>query len=284
MKQINIIKTLSLCLLLILTASCKDRISADKVKDLTARVTEAAKKSESETSRTATKALSYEEIMMPAKLTDRSEQILKRTGYTVSYNKDMRLPNWVAWHLTAARTKGDNKRDGIKFQEDTDVPSPRATHADYVRSGYDRGHMCPAGDNKWSAAAMEESFLMTNICPQHPNLNRGDWSEMENACRDWAEEYGDLVIVAGPIFYKGSHKKIGKNKVVVPEAFFKVILTLEGDEPQAVGFIYKNNKGNLPKDSYINSIDNVERITGIDFFPALPDEIEDKVETYTHLL
>ena len=229
-------------------------------------------------------SLSYEQIMIPAKLTDRPEQILKRTGYTVSYNKDMRLPNWVAWHLTADNAAGKCKRNGIKFEEDTEVPSPRATHADYTRSGFDRGHMCPAGDNKWSETAMKESFLMTNICPQHPNLNRGDWNEMENACRLWAQKYGDLVIVAGPIFYKGNHKKIGKNKVAVPEAFFKVVLTMEGDKPQAVGFIYKNNEGNRSKDSYINSIDDVERITGIDFFPALPDDIENEVETYTNLL
>ena len=222
--------------------------------------------------------------MQPARLTDRPEQILRRKGYMVSYNKDLRLPNWVAWHLTAAHTTGASKRGGIKFQEDTEVPSPRATHQDYVQSGFDRGHMCPAGDNKWSDEAMEQSFLMTNICPQHPNLNRGDWNEMENACRKWAEEYGDLIIVAGPILYKGNHKKIGKNKVIVPEAFFKVVFTMGNGTPKAVGFIYKNNKGDRPKDAYVNSVDEVERITGMDFFPALPDDIEDKVEKYKELL
>lgn len=205
------------------------------------------------------------------------EQILKRTGYVASYNKTTLLPNWVAWHLTAERTEGSAKRSGVDFAEDTEVPEPRATDWDYYNSGYDRGHMCPAADNKWSKKAMEESFLFTNMCPQNGNLNRGDWNEMEMACRKWAKKYGDLYIVCGPILYKGKHKTIGKNKVVVPEAFFKVVLRTS-DNPQAIGFIYKNTSGNRPKDSYVNTVDEVERITGIDFFPSLPDDVEKKVE------
>lgn len=205
------------------------------------------------------------------------EQILKRTGYVASYNKTTLLPNWVAWHLTAERTEGSAKRSGVDFAEDTEVPEPRATDWDYYNSGYDRGHMCPAADNKWSKKAMEESFLFTNMCPQNGNLNRGDWNEMEMACRKWAKKYGDLYIVCGPILYKGKHKTIGKNKVVVPEAFFKVVLRTS-DNPQAIGFIYKNTSGNRPKDSYVNTVDEVERITGIDFFPSLPDDVEKNVE------
>lgn len=205
------------------------------------------------------------------------EQILERTGYVASYNKTNLLPNWVAWHLTAERTEGSAKRSGVDFAEDTEVPEPRATDWDYYNSGYDRGHMCPAADNKWSKKAMEESFLFTNMCPQNGNLNRGDWNEMEMACRKWAKKYGDLYIVCGPILYKGKHKTIGKNKVVVPEAFFKVVLRT-GDNPQAIGFIYKNTSGNRPKDSYVNTVDEVERITGIDFFPSLPDNVEKNVE------
>lgn len=205
------------------------------------------------------------------------EQILKRTGYVASYNKTTLLPNWVAWHLTAERTEGSAKRSGVDFAEDTEVPEPRATDWDYYNSGYDRGHMCPAADNKWSKKAMEESFLFTNMCPQNGNLNRGDWNEMEMACRKWAKKYGDLYIVCGPILYKGKHKTIGKNKVFVPEAFFKVVLRT-GDDPQAIGFIYKNTSGNRPKDSYVNTVDEVERITGIDFFPSLPDNVEKNVE------
>lgn len=216
-------------------------------------------------------------LEIPAPLSNGTEQILHRAGYTVSYNSATLLPNWVAWHLTADHADGKSKRSDKKFSADEDVPSPRAEDADYVRSGYDRGHMCPAGDNKWSDEAMTQSFLLTNVCPQAPSLNRGDWNEMEMACRRWAQQYGDLYIVCGPILYRGKHKTIGHNKVTVPEAFFKVILRM-GDEPKAIGFIYKNEDGNRPKGDYANSVDQVERITGFDFFPALPDDVENAIE------
>ena len=221
-------------------------------------------------------------LEVPGKLTDRPEQILKRVAYTASYNSDLRIPNWVAWQLTGAHTEGKNKRAGVKFQEDTDVPLPRAVDFDYVRSGYDRGHLCPSADNRWDATAQEQSFLLTNVCPQDHNLNVGDWHELENLCRKWAKTYGSIYIVAGPVLLKGKHKTIGKNKVTVPEAFFKVVLCMEG-EPKAIGFIYRNESGNRPKSYYVNTIDDVERITGIDFFPALSDDVEKAVEATCNL-
>lgn len=214
---------------------------------------------------------------LPAFRKNSNEIILKRKGYTASYNPITKLPNWVAWHLTAAHADGDAKRKGNAFHEDTDVPEPRANTYDYVRSGYDRGHMCPAGDNKWDALAMEQTFLMTNICPQDHVLNIGDWNNLEAQCRQWAKQYGDIYIVCGPILYTGKHKTIGKNKVVVPEAFFKVILRM-GKSPQAIGFIYRNNDKRHPWGDYVNSVDEVERITGYDFFPTLPDSVERRVE------
>lgn len=221
-------------------------------------------------------------LEVPGKLTDRPEQILKRVAYTASYNSDLRIPNWVAWQLTGAHTEGKNKRAGVKFQEDTDVPLPRAVDFDYVRSGYDRGHLCPSADNRWDATAQEQSFLLTNVCPQDHNLNVGDWHELENLCRKWAKTYGSIYIVAGPVLLKGKHKTIGKNKVTVPEAFFKVVLCMEG-KPKAIGFIYRNESGNRPKSYYVNTIDDVERITGVDFFPALPDDVEKAVEATCNL-
>jgi endonuclease G len=238
--------------------------------------------STNKTSSNADSEQDIEDLEVPAPLTDRSEIILRRVGYTASYNKDLLIPNWVAWHLTADHCSGPAKRKGIEFHEDEDVPAPRVDTYDYMRSGYDRGHLCPAGDNKWSVEAMEQSFLMTNICPQSHGLNVGDWNEMENQCRKWAEEYGDIYIVAGPILYRGKHKRIGEHKVTVPEAFFKVVLCMR-DEPKAIGFIYKNEDGNRPKGDYVNSVDQVERITGIDFFAALPDKVEKKVEAEADL-
>ena len=207
--------------------------------------------------------------------------ILKRLAYITSYDKTNKIPKWVAWHLTSDHTSGDQRRLS-NFIVDDEVPFPRAELVDYKGSGYDRGHMCPAGDNKWGFEPMKESFYLTNICPQDNNLNCGDWNELEIACRDWANKYGDIYIVAGPILYKGKHKTIGPNKVTVPEAFFKVVLCMNGT-PKAIGFIYKNQPCNNPQSSYVNSIDQVERITGFDFFPNLPDEIEEIVESKANL-
>ena len=207
--------------------------------------------------------------------------ILKRLAYITSYDKTNKIPKWVAWHLTSDHTSGDQRRLS-NFIVDDEVPFPRAELVDYKGSGYDRGHMCPAGDNKWGFEPMKESFYLTNICPQDNNLNCGDWNELEIACRDRANKYGDIYIVAGPILYKGKHKTIGPNKVTVPEAFFKVVLCMNGT-PKAIGFIYKNQPCNNPQSSYVNSIDQVERITGFDFFPNLPDEIEEIVESKANL-
>lgn len=206
-----------------------------------------------------------------------SEQLLYRKAYVVSYNKDTRQPNWVAWCLTKDHADGDVPRQQ-QFIEDTDVPYPRPTLEDYRRSGYDRGHMCPAGDNKWDKQAMYESFYLTNMCPQNPSLNSGLWNRFEQDCRMWAKKYGEIYIVCGPIFLRQKHKTIGGNRIIVPEAFFKVVLCMKG-EPKGFGIICRNTDGQKKKDLYYNTIDEVERITGIDFFPSLPDDIESQVES-----
>lgn len=232
------------------------------------------------TGQSSTKPVSVgNDVLFPAPLKKVPEQILHRKGYTVSYNKDLKIPNWVAWELTPEKLVERESRTD-KFLPDPDLPESEAvTTNDYKGAGMDRGHLCPAGDNRWHWKAMQESFYMTNICPQNHNLNRGDWKELEEACRQWAQKEGKIYIVCGPILYNQKHRTIGKqHRIVVPEAFFKVILCTNSHPPKAIAFIYKNASGNHPLDSYVNSVDEVERITGIDFFPALPDEVEDKVE------
>lgn len=206
-----------------------------------------------------------------------SEQFLYRKAYVVSYNKDTRQPNWVAWCLTRDHADGDIPRQQ-QFIEDTDVPYPRPTLEDYRRSGYDRGHMCPAGDNKWDKQAMYESFYLTNMCPQNPSLNSGLWNRFEQDCRSWAKKYGEIYIVCGPIFLGQTHKTIGYNHIVVPEAFFKVVLCMKG-KPQGVGIILRNIPEQTNADICLYSIDEIEKITNIDFFPNLSDDIEQSVES-----
>lgn len=216
--------------------------------------------------------------MLPRAITSQPEQMLTRKAYVVSYNRRNLQPNYVAWMLTADHTFGTVKRPGSAFREDKQVAEPRATLSDYRNSGYARGHICPAGDNKWDEQAMRESFLLTNMCPQNPKLNSGDWNEIENACRQWAKKWKKVWIVSGPVFLKQRHETIGANKIPVPEAFFKVVLRL-GDHPAGIAFICRNTEGNRKKDQYVNSIDQVERITGYDFFYQLPDDVEQQVES-----
>lgn len=219
-----------------------------------------------------------QDVQLPICPNGESELILQRRGYTVSYNQKLRLPNWVFWHLTKERIAGEVRRPGNAWQEDFEVPAPRVNSDDYRGTGWSRGHMCPAGDNKSDSVAMYETFLYTNICPQNALLNSGDWNEIEIACRRWAEKYGAIYIVCGPVFYKQEHRSIGTNKVVVPEAFFKVVMCLNGD-PKGIGFICKNENDNKKTSHYVNTIQQVERITGICFFPNLPDEIAEKIKT-----
>ena len=226
-------------------------------------------------------AQSGSDIELPASMTNCDEIILKRKAYTVSYDKEKKIPYWVAWHLTAEHVDGEIKRFG-GYWADKGVPEPKATKEDYKGSGWSHGHMCPAGDNKWDSIAMKETFLLTNICPQHRSLNSGLWNRIEQDSRKWAKKYGDVYIACGPVLLKREHETIGENKVVVPEAFFKVILCLEG-KPKAIGFIVRNNEGQKRRDQFVNTVDDVERITGIDFFPALPDDIEDEVEAHANL-
>ena len=221
------------------------------------------------------------ELCMPAPLKKTPEIILRKKSYVVSYNQDTRMPNWVVWQLTAEHTDGELKRMN-NFHEEENCPRPRATLQDYKGSGWSRGHMCPAGDNKWSRDAMYDSFSLVNVCPQDSKLNSGVWNSLEMDCRQWARQYGEVYIVCGPVLMKRQHETIGPNKVVVPEAFFKVVLCMVG-KPKAFGVVVRNNEGTKKRDLYYNSVDDVERLTGLDFFPSLPDDIEKVVEAEVNM-
>ena len=202
--------------------------------------------------------------------------LINRICYTVSYNPTTRQPNWVMWQLTKEHVM--KRKEGVwnEYREDLDLPADiRSTLDDYASSGYDRGHMCPGGDCNWNDDGRDETFLLSNMCPQNPNLNRGDWKEIEMACRKWAQKYDNIYIVCGPIFFKSQeHNRIGPNQVPVPEAFFKVVLCADPSNPKGIGFICRNTEGNRKKDFYVNSIKQVERVTGYQFFPNLNDSIK----------
>ncbi len=218
-----------------------------------------------------------------------ASQVIVYSGHTLSYNSTTRLPNWVAYELTAREAQGENPRKD-KFARDPQVRGPQGDKEDYRNSGWDRGHMAPAGDMKWSTQAMDETYYFTNICPQNHELNAGDWKELEEQCRKWAVKYGSLHIVCGPIITENTHGRLGANKIVIPDKFYKVILIPKGGEYHGVGFIFHNppkRKSKIsskppvqrPLQSYAVTIDEVEAATGIDFFPSLPDELQLRIES-----
>ena len=217
-------------------------------------------------------------LEIPETLTRRSEQVIEHLGYTVSYNSFYKTPNWVAWELTRKETEGEEGRTN-KFLPDPELPEPRVTTSDYTRSGYDRGHMAPAADMKWSRQAMKESFYMSNICPQNRKLNRDDWGDLEESCRKWAEKYGTVHIACGPIYDTKSPKRIGKSRVAVPDRFFKVVLIYNRKNPMAMGFLFDNKAHHQNLKNYMVTVDKVEEETGLDFFPKVPDSIEERIES-----
>lgn len=208
----------------------------------------------------------------------RQEQIIRHEGYTVSYNSNYKIANWVAYELTSKEAASKKNSRSNKFVPDPMVKGATATNEDYTRSGFDRGHLAPAGDMKWSAKAMRESFYLSNICPQKPGLNRGIWKELEEQSRLWAKESGSLLIVTGPVITPDM-KRLGKNRVGIPNAFYKVFCLSTRRGYKGIAFIFENKdykKTSLK--SMAIPIDSVEKVTGIDFFPSLPNEQENRME------
>lgn len=204
------------------------------------------------------------------------EQLLEYAGMTVSFNPQWHTPNWVAWELTADETEGIENRSN-KFVTDPAVAACATTN-DYRNSGYDRGHMAPAGDMKWSREAMDETFYLTNICPQDKKLNTGTWKKIEEKCRQWARRDSAVVIVCGPVVADGYTHTIGETGVAVPKRFFKVVLAPYANPPRAIGFLVDNAANTSGMQTLVTSVDEVERVTGLDFFYELPDDVENAVE------
>lgn len=253
------------------------KVDEPQTTTVVAKQTEASKqKDASNRTSVSNRIPSSKDLEIPTLLTPRQQQIIRHTGYTVSYNKDTKLPNWVSYELTRAETKGKEKRSN-RFIADPLVKGAIATNADYTRSGYDKGHMAPAADMKWSPVAMNESFYFSNMCPQHPQLNRRGWKKLEDKIRDWAVADSAIIIICGPVIKK-QPKTIGKNKVVVPQQFFKVILSPFVKPMRAIGFLFNNEQSVDPLSAYVVTVDSIERLTNMDFFSLLPDEIENKIE------
>lgn len=206
-----------------------------------------------------------------------NRQIIMREHYALSYLEEHEQAEWVAYELTVEEVQGTAERTD-DFREDPEVPTGSAALKDYYRSGYDRGHLAPAGDMKFSEEAMSESFYMSNMSPQKPAFNRGIWRELEEEVRELVVENGRLYVVTGPVFGNKS-QKIGENGVSIPESYYKVLLDYTEPEVKAIAFLLPNAGSKKDLYDFAATIDSVEQVTGIDFFPALPDLEEDMLES-----
>ena len=215
-------------------------------------------------------------------LTANAAEVLTYTGFALKYNEQYEQAEWVAYQLTDDEVHGQYDRSD-DFRADLNVRTGSADPSDYRGSGFDRGHLAPAGDMKWSSAAMRESFLMSNMSPQDPGFNRGIWRKLEEQVREWAEEDTELFVVTGPVLTDGPYDQIGENGVAVPKRFYKVLLDYREPELKAIGFVLPNASSSLPLSAFAVTVDLVESLTGLDFFVALPDTIEEQLESRVDL-
>ena len=273
MKNNKLLKTLlSLVVLAILLFAQKYLNSSDKAEENVPALTSSPLPE------------SVQDLSLPVAPPSKSDILIEHEGFALLYDTKTLCPRWVAWELTAEETRGKVSRQNIDFKEDESVPKQyQVASWDYNGGGYGRGHMCPAGDMKWSQEAMQDCHYMTNICPQTAELNKTWWEHLERACRQWARQEGAVQIVCGPIFSENPKHFGKKHRMAVPRAFYKVILSLKKGKEKAIGFYYTNDNAIQPMEDAVRSVDDIERLTGIDFFSSLPDEQEDRLEAMTDL-
>jgi len=207
-------------------------------------------------------------------------EIIHHKYYSLSYVEEYEQSEWVAYPLTKELIRMPNVPRAKRFEDDLSVSTGSATYYDYRGSGYSRGHLAPAADMAHNREAMEASFLMSNMSPQISSFNGGIWNELENLVRDWAYKYEEVIVVTGPILDANLKEFIGKNKVAVPDKFYKVILDMKGPETKAIGFILDNQKSVERLQSLAVTVDEVEKATGLDFYTyLLPSEEEEILES-----
>ncbi|MDB9720362.1 DNA/RNA non-specific endonuclease [Winogradskyella sp.] len=208
--------------------------------------------------------------------TSTTSQIVHHNNYSLSYSEPHEQAEWVAYELKAAHLSATNHKRPY-FEIDKAVKSGAAHWRNYKKSGYDRGHLCPAGDRRFTKEAHDETFLTSNISPQEHQFNAGIWNRLEQKVRYWAKKNDGVFVVTGGVLKNGL-KTIGDESVSVPDQFYKVILDNNNGKIKVLAFLMNHKDSDLPLYKFVVSIDEVEALTGIDFFPELDDTIENKLE------
>lgn len=206
-----------------------------------------------------------------------SDLIIKHLGYTLSFNTKHKNANWVAYNLTKEKVNKKVTQREDKFKEDPLLKNQTATNEDYLKSGYDRGHLSPAADNLYNIQCMKESFYYSNISLQVPAFNRGIWETLEEQVRFWANKYENIYIVTGPIL-TDNLKTIG-NKVSVPKQFYKAIIYVNGNKSLGIAFLMNNQNSKASISKFVISIDELEKLLNIDLFTSVPINIQNEIES-----
>ena len=213
------------------------------------------------------------EFFLPTSTTG---QIVHHDGYSLSYHETHEQAEWVAYELKRSHLSNTNFKRPY-FEIDKAVSTGSAHWRNYKNSGYDRGHLCPAADRKYSQEAHDETFLTSNISPQKPGFNAGIWNTLEQKVRYWARKYDGVFVVTGGIL-NNDLKGIGKEDVSVPDYFYKVLIDRNSGPTKMIAFLIPHNNSDRPLYEFVVSVDEIETMTGIDFFTALDDQIEIELE------
>jgi endonuclease G, mitochondrial len=208
--------------------------------------------------------------------TSTTGQVIHHDSYSLSYSEPHEQAEWVAYELKKSHLSNSNFKRPY-FEIDKAVKTGAADWRNYKNSGYDRGHLCPAGDRNYSQLAHDETFLTSNISPQKNDFNSGIWNRLEQKVRYWASKYDGVFVVTGGVL-KGNMKTIGNEKVAVPNQFYKVLIDINSGKVKMIAFLMPHKNSKEPLYKFVVSVDDIEKITGIDFFPQLEDTLENKLE------
>lgn len=208
--------------------------------------------------------------------TSTTNQIVKHKYYSLSYNEKYEQAEWVAYELKKSYVRSSNFERPY-FIEDSKVKTRSADWRNYKKSGYDKGHLCPAGDMAFEINAYNDTFLTSNISPQKHDFNGGVWNRLEQKVRYWATKYDGVYVITGGVL-KAKLKTIGAEKVLVPKFFYKILLDNSNGNYKMIGFLMPNEKSDKPLYSFVVSVDSIEKMTGIDFFPKLENKTENRLE------
>jgi endonuclease G, mitochondrial len=193
-------------------------------------------------------------------------EIVHHKYFSLSYNEKYEQAEWVSYVLTKESLRAEKVKRHDRFDPDVKVKTRSAIYHDYKGSGFTRGHLAPAADMAFNEDAMKESFLMSNISPQKKEFNNGVWNELEENTRNWAWKNGIVYIATGPVLNDNIRDFIGKNRVGIPDYFYKIILDADDPERKAIGFLLPNEICTEPLSKYAVTVDSIESLTGIDFF------------------